>query len=164
MKLGRKGFMLVEVVVVSTVISTILVTMYTAITRVSNAYKTRDSYNNIDALYLAMTENDTLIRDKDLEQLIQNNTAIEISNDDLINMYMENNTYVHLYFSPYNKDKILTIKEKSNIQTTKNYIDYITDKLDFNDSNYNYLIISEICRTEDDCYYYALKQKINTNG
>ena len=44
---GRKGFMLAEVVVVSAVISTVLVTMYIAINRVSSAYETRNSYEII---------------------------------------------------------------------------------------------------------------------
>ena len=43
--------MLAEVVVVSAVISTVLVTMYIAINRVSSAYETRNSYYDIDALF-----------------------------------------------------------------------------------------------------------------
>ena len=62
-KLGRKGFMLAEVVVVSAVISTVLVTMYIAINRVSSAYETRNSYYDIDALFFAEEIND-LIKDK----------------------------------------------------------------------------------------------------
>ncbi len=63
-KLGRKGFMLAEVVVVSAVISTVLVTMYIAINRVSSAYETRNGYYDIDALFFAEEIND-LIKDKE---------------------------------------------------------------------------------------------------
>ena len=44
----------------------------------------------------------------------------------------------------------------SNKETTKEFIDYLGTKFDFND-DYNYVIISELCKTDDDCYYYALK-------
>ena len=52
--------MLAEVVVVSAVISTVLVTMYIAINRVSSAYETRNSYYDIDALFFAEEINDLI--------------------------------------------------------------------------------------------------------
>ena len=52
-KIGNKGFMLGEVVVVSSVVAAVLVTMFIAINRLSSAYETRNTYYDIDAAYLA---------------------------------------------------------------------------------------------------------------
>lgn len=159
MKLSRKGFMLVEVVVVSAVISAVLITMYIAVNRVSNAYSKRDNFNNIDALYLAMTENDALIRNGDLADFISDNETTSISNEELLSTYNKTNWDANLYFVPYKKSKVEEIKEINTKETMTEFVDYISNKLDFTVSKYNYMIVSEICKTEDDCYYYALKLK-----
>lgn len=164
MKLGRKGFMLVEVVVVSAVISTVLVTMFIAINRVSSAYSTRDSYNSVDALYLAMAENDILRENNDLSDLVCNNSnANEIPDSNFENLKGAYNSIgsINLYYSPYNRDEVLSLK--NNKATFDGFIDYISNKLDYSNTNYNYLIIAELCKTEDDCYYYALKLKYDTS-
>lgn len=163
MKLGRKGFMLVEVVVVSAVISTVLVTMFIAINRVSSAYSTRDSYNSVDALYLAMAENDILRENNDLSDLVCNTSnAKKITDSNLEKVYKDIDIYsINLYYSPYNRDEVLSLK--NNKATFDGFIDYISNKLDYSNTNYNYLIIAELCKTEDDCYYYALKLKYDTS-
>ena len=161
MKLGRNGFMLVEVVVVSAVISTVLVTMFIAINRVSSAYSTRDSYNSVDALYLAMTENDILRENNGLSDLVCNNSnAREITDSSLKGAYNSIGS-INLYYSPYDRGKVLSLK--NNKATFDGFIDYIDNKLDYSNTNYNYLIIAELCKTEDDCYYYALKLKYDTS-
>ena len=162
MKFGRKGFMMAEVVVVSVVIAVVLITLFTGLNRVSSAYEKRDRYYDIDALYLAMMENDALIENRSINNLIKTGNSIKITNDDvnlLLNTY--NNDDVNLYFSLYEKGKIdelkdLSTTEETTKKTTKEFIDYLKDKFDFND-DYNYVIISEICKNVDDCYYYALK-------
>ena len=161
MKLGRKGFMLVEVVVVSAVIATVLVTMFIAINRVSSSYSTRDSYNSVDALYLAMAENDMLRENNDLSDLICNNSNTrEITDSSLKEAYKDIGS-INLYYSPYDSGKVLYLKK--NKATFDGFIDYISNKLDYSNTNYNYLIIAELCKTEDDCYYYALKLKYDTS-
>lgn len=161
MKLGRNGFMLVEVVVVSAVIATVLVTMFIAINRVSSSYSTRDSYNSVDALYLAMAVNDILRENNDLSDLVCNNSnANEITDSSLKEVYKDIGS-INLYYSPYDRDKVLSLKK--NKATFDGFIDYISNKLDYSNTNYNYLIISELCKTEDDCYYYALKLKYDTS-
>lgn len=161
MKLGRKGFMLVEVVVVSAVIATVLVTMFIAINRVSSSYSTRDSYNSVDALYLAMAVNDILRENNELSDLICNNSNTrEITDSSLKEAYKDIGS-INLYYSPYDRDKVLSLKR--NKATFDGFIDYIDNKLDYSNTNYNYLIIAELCKTEDDCYYYALKLKYDTS-
>lgn len=166
MKLGRKGFMLVEVVVVSAVISTVLVTMFIAINRVSSAYSTRDSYNSVDALYLAMAENDILRENNGLSDLVCNNSnAKKITDSNFENLKGAYNSIgsINLYYSPYNRDEVSSLKRNNNKATFLGFIDYISNKLDYSNTNYNYLIIAELCKTEDDCYYYALKLKYDTS-
>lgn len=158
MKFGRKGFMMAEVVVVSVVIAVVLITLFTGLNRVSSAYEKRDRYYDIDALYLAMMANDILIKSGDINTIIKTGNSIKITNNDvnlLLNTY--NNDDVNLYFSLYEKGKIDKLKDLSTTkETTKEFIDYLGTKFDFND-DYNYVIISEICKNVDDCYYYALK-------
>lgn len=158
MKFGRKGFMMAEVVVVSVVIAVVLITLFTGLNRVSSAYEKRDRYYDIDALYLAMMANDILIKSGDINTIIKTENSIKINNDDvnqLLNTY--NNDDVNLYFSLFGKGKLTELKKlPTTKETTKEFIDYLGTKFDFND-DYNYVIISEICKNVDDCYYYALK-------
>ncbi len=139
--------MLAEVVVVSAVISTVLVTMYIAINRVSSAYETRNNYYDIDALFFAEEIND-LIKDKDPpkdpELLLGDLSAAyeSLGYKEAANGY---------YITPSTLNNNIEGK-----QTLKDFISYLKTKLS-NDNNYNYIIISELCTTDDDCHYYALK-------
>ena len=147
--------MLAEVVVVSAVISTVLVTMYIAINRVSSAYETRNSYYDIDALFFAEEIND-LIKDKGP----QTDSNSKLSLRDLYTAYQslgykEANGY---YITPSTLNN--TIEGK---QTLKDFMSYLKTKLS-NDNNYKYIIVSELCTPDDDCRYYALKVKVGDNN
>lgn len=145
--------MLAEVVVVSAVISTVLVTMYIAINRVSSAYETRNGYYDIDTLFFAEEIND-LIKDKEPP------AKQELSLGDLSTAYQnlgykEANGY---YITPSTLNN--TIEGK---QTLKDFMSYLKTKLS-NDNNYKYIIVSELCTPDDDCRYYALKVKVGDNN
>lgn len=150
--------MLAEVVVVSAVISTVLVTMYIAINRVSSAYETRNSYYDIDALFFAEEIND-LIKDKEPPtdsnpKLSLGDLSTAYRNKDYLN-YKEANGY---YITPSTLNN--TIEGK---QTLKDFMSYLKTKLN-NDNNYTYIIVSELCTPDDDCRYYALKVKVGDNN
>lgn len=150
--------MLAEVVVVSAVISTVLVTMYIAINRVSSAYETRNSYYDIDALFFAEEIND-LIKDKELQidsnpKLSLGDLSTAYQNQDYLN-YKKANGY---YITPSTLNN--TIEGK---QTLKDFMSYLKSKLS-NDNNYTYIIVSELCTPDDDCRYYALKVKVGDNN
>ena len=70
MKFGRKGFMLAEVIVVSVVLATVLVTLFSGLNSVSSAYDIRSHYYDIDSLYVAMEINDTLIKNNSMDFII----------------------------------------------------------------------------------------------
>lgn len=139
--------MLAEVVVVSAVISTVLVTMYIAINRVSSAYETRNSYYDIDALFFAEEIND-LIKDKGP----QTDSNSKLLLGDLSTAYQSLGYKANGYYiTPSTLNN--TIEGK---QTPKDFMSYFKTKLS-NDNNYKYIIVSELCITDDDCRYYALK-------
>ena len=146
--------MLAEVVVVSAVISTVLVTMYIAINRVSSAYETRNSYYDIDALFFAEEIND-LIKDKKL----QADSNSKLSLGDLYTAYQSLGYKANGYYiTPSTLNN--TIEGK---QTLKDFMSYLKSKLS-NDNNYKYIIVSELCTPDDDCRYYALKVKVGDNN
>lgn len=145
--------MLAEVVVVSAVISTVLVTMYIAINRVSSAYETRNNYYDIDALFFAEEIND-LIKDKGSP------TDSELSLGDL------SNAYISLGYNEANGYYVTSTTLNNTIegkQTLKDFMSYLKSKLN-NDNNYKYIIVSELCTPDDDCRYYALKVKVGDNN
>ena len=162
MKLNKKGFMMAEVVVVSVIICTALVTLYTGINRVSNAYKIRNKYYDINALYMAEKANLYLINNGNINELITNNKSVKISDSNLnniTNIYKSSNSdsTTNIYFSMYNKNKINNLTNINSINVTfKDFVTYLDGHLDYNE-DYNYLIISEICNDKDDCNYYGLK-------
>lgn len=157
MKLDRKGFMLAEVVVVSVVIATVLVTLFTGLNRVSSAYSLRNRYYDLDSAYVAMEINDLLIRNNILSTLKTENTSKELSSDSNISslhdFYSKTGSNIISYFTPYDKDKLANLTGK---QTFNDYLSYLGESLDFDD-DYDYLVIVERCESADDCYYYALK-------
>lgn len=154
--------MLAEVVVVSAVISTVLVTMYIAINRVSSAYETRNSYYDIDALFFAEEIND-LIKDKKL----QTDSNPKLSLGDLSTAYRDLSTaYQSLGYKKANGYYITPSTLNNTIegkQTLKDFMSYLKTKLS-NDNNYTYIIVSELCTHDDDCRYYALKVKVGDNN
>lgn len=172
MKLGRKGFMLAEVVVVAVVIATVLVTLYVGLNNMSSAYETRNKYYDVDSLYIAMEINDILIRENSINSFDKNNVTLLSDYVSNFESFYENNIKYNItsYFVPYKSSEDGTTytlqkgidKLKSMVvnSTFKDYIDYLSGNLIFDD-DYDYIIIveRENINDEDDCYYYALKLK-----
>ena len=124
--------MLAEVVVVSAVISTVLVTMYIAINRVSSAYETRNSYYDIDALFFAEEIND-LIKDKGP----QTDSNSKLLLGDLSTAYQSLGYKANGYYiTPSTLNN--TIESK---QTLKDFMSYFKTKLS-NDNNYKYIFFN----------------------
>ena len=167
MRINRKGFMLAEVIIVSVIICVVLVSLFTGINRVTKAYDLRNRYYDVNALYMAEKANLYLIEDKSINTL---NGPVKVENSNLnevISFYNSGNTgsVVNIYFTPYDKDKLIKLKniEETN-QTFKDFIDYLSGHLEFpkeleEPSKYTYMLISEICNSTDDCYYYGLGVK-----
>ena len=154
--------MLAEVVIVSVVVATVLVTLFIGLKNVSSAYETRNRYYDIDSLYAAMDINDILIKNN--SSFINSNTAIELTNDNDINEFYEfykNTGYsIKSYLSPYNSMQMQSLKNLNDNVTFYEYIDYLDGNINFNE-DYDYIIIVERTNInyKDECYYYALKLK-----
>ena len=154
--------MLAEVVIVSVVVATVLVTLFIGLKNVSSAYETRNRYYDIDSLYAAMDINDILIKNN--SSFINSNTAIELTNDNDINEFYEfykNTGYsIASYLTPYKSEQMLTLKNLNDNVTFDEYIDYLDGNINFSE-DYDYIIIVERTNIndKDDCYYYALKLK-----
>ena len=165
MKLNKKGFMLAEVVVVSVVIATTLVTLYVALNRLISAFDTRNTYYDIDAAYLAVEVNNILIENGIINTLLsQSEPQIKEVSSDKNNEYLDVKNFVghysgnkKVYFSPYSNDKIDSITSQSINQTFIDYINYLNDNFDYEET-YKYVIITEMCDdTNNNCRYYTLK-------
>lgn len=165
MKLNRKGFMMAEVVVVSVIICTVLVTLYTALARINAAYDTRNKYYDIDTLYFTEEVNYSLISSGLINTLIKNKNSVELNlegqniNLDKISFFYSsnNNGKIKIYFSPYKKNDVKKLADSTGTKETfKDYIKYAKDHFDYNE-DYEYMLITEMCKTDDDCYYYGLR-------
>ena len=155
MKLNNRGFMLAEVVVVSVVIATVLVTLYVALNRLTSAFETRNTYYDVNTAYLAAEVNNILVEDGSINDLILAKDIKDLSSDmsDILELYSGNKK---VYFSPYS-NYIVEIKNESDNQTFKDYIDYLNDNFNYN-GEYSYVIIAEMCVSDrTDCHYYTLR-------
>lgn len=165
MKLNRKGFMMAEVVVVSVIICTVLVTLYTALARINNAYDTRNKYYDIDTLYFTEEVNYSLISSGLINTLIKNKNSVKVTLEgqgidlnEISSFYNSNNKgETKIYFSLYKKDDVAKLADSTGAKETfKDYIKYAKDHFDYNE-DYEYMLITEMCKTDDDCYYYGLR-------
>ena len=165
MKLNRKGFMMAEVVVVSVIICTVLVTLYTALVRINNAYDTRNRYYDIDTLYFTEEINYSLISSGLINKLITNGNSVKVTLEgqgidlnEISSFYNSNNKgETKIYFSLYKKNDVKKLANLTGLnETFKDYITYANDHFDYNE-DYEYMLITEMCKTNDDCYYYGLR-------
>ena len=66
---------------------------------------------------------------------------------------------VKVFLSLYTEEKLRELKEIYTSVSFGNYIDYLLDRIDFNES-YSYFIVVELQKKDvNDCYYYALRVK-----
>ena len=150
-KIGNKGFMMAEVVVVSVIVATTLVVLYTSVNRLTTAFNLRNRYHDLDCLNLAIAVNDELISSGDINTLIKDSYSTVV-NTDIKNLFNNDYKRVNVYYIKNNTS--LDINNiNSNLNTTaKEYFEYLDKN---KDNKYNYYIVSEMCETEDNCFYYG---------
>ena len=169
MKKNNKGFMLVEVIIVTVVVATIMTSLYVVFNRVYNAYDKKSMYSEIDPIYALK-----MIEDYMLDEEVNNNFML----NNLINSnktYTEItcsigstdfNSYCNAVFEEYNVNKIYlventltalnSLKSKVTNQTFKDYIDYLLN-MGINTTNflgsgnvYTELFVIEVYTVADD--------------
>ena len=170
MKIGNRGFMLAEVVVVSVVIATVLVTLFAGLNNVSSSYETRNKYYDVDSLYVAMEINDILVREEKINTISKSDITLLSGGDiDRFKAFYKNKVgyNINSYFIPYKSTSdntyslergFNTLKNRTINSTFKEYIDYLSGNIEL-DANFDYIIVveRENVSDKDDCYYYALK-------
>lgn len=166
MKLNKKGFMLAEVVVSASVIAVILVTLYIGLNRMTSAYEKRNRYYDIDAQQVAMEVNDALNRNGnpifdggEYIKLSVTNEEFESDAPALCELYKNelDITADNVYIVRDDSTGLGKLKDEINNESFEDYLDYIINKIDFNE-NYSYFIVVEL-QKNNDYYYYTLKVK-----
>ena len=168
-KLNNKGFMLVEVIIVTVIVATLMTSLYVAFTRVYKVYDLKSRYSNIDGIYALNTIMNYYIENVSMNKLINdtkdkyinirsnssycntNNYCEKIKN--IIDNYKINNLYI------IDKEKLIdNINEEDTTQTLKDYINYLNDTLDKTDNNNSvkaYLIGEFTISATNEIYNYA---------
>lgn len=150
-KLNKKGFMMAEVIVVSAVIMTTLVSLYTSYNKIFSIYEQRVKYYDVTTLYEL-----AFIRDNDMYEMDGNNVILKDTSD------LSNTNYNRKLFY-VDKDEINNI-DKSNINKTyQEYIEYLDGSIDWNKQydgcGFEHILIMERCKIDnnDDCTYAYLE-------
>ena len=144
-----RGFALVETLIVSTIIATILIYVFVQFNALQSEYNESFKYNDVDDLYKLDSIKSYINL---LDNTAKTNIITKITSDDIIIMDKENNTYTYItYFDNQNdlltnlgiKTLILTKADINNVDTSslskniKDMIKRIDNKSD------NYRIIAE---------------------
>lgn len=157
-KLDSKGFLLTELLVTATLVSTVLIFLYTQFYTIKRSYDTSFKYNTVNGLYALsnvrsfLEENDIYI----LTQVLNTTSYIDLKND---NLQTANTTYFnelmtglnikYLIFTNQNIDNLINqINNGTALNSdTNEYEDLkkFIKRIDFDnkDTSNNYRIIAE---------------------
>ena len=160
---NNKGFMLAEVVIVSAVLITTLVSLYAGFAKVYKAYEERSSFFDTDSIYALKSIEDTLIDEGLFNNIINEiNTsnyvsylAENLTDDSYINSYLKellgNYNIEYFYITKYDNASLTTIIESdANNIIFNDFLKYLQKNLNFDD-NYNYIFLS---KTKDGRFAY----------
>ena len=177
MRRNRNGFMLVEVIIASTVIVTAMIGLYTSYNKTYKNYERRNNYYHVDAMYASKEMVRYLLENDQLNQLINQlpTSQEEVNNENNQNVSTEsiiyliknstceavNDQFKNNFCSPLQtlygvKNMILADYDKSVLQalpveneTFKEYINFIIGYYNIEDANIN---VSE----ESNTYQYVI--------
>ena len=144
--MNNKGFMMTEVVVVSVIVLSVLVTMYVSYGKLFTGFKEKINYYNPDSIYKLANVRDAMIKDGTLNTLIKEYTStIKIDSycKWLCNELKSTN---NIYISNYGDLK----KINNTNQTFKDYIAFLENNIE-NKNNYYLIIETEVYNN----YYYS---------
>lgn len=146
MKLNKKGFMMAEVIVVSSIVLITLTSLYISYNKIYSTYKKRINYYDVSIIY-------------DLDKIRRNVVIDAPTNNTKINIKdSESNTTV--YAIPLTGNKITdTNTNLSQENTTFNeYLKYLKNSITVN--NCNYILVMEKCdEAKKGCKYGYLESE-----
>ena len=168
MKKNNKGFMLVEVIVTSTIIVTAMIGLYTSFNKLYKNYNARNSYYNIDAVYATKAIFNDMLKSGELnknindifqnsnyEYLIKNGSCTAFVDNDSCSKILEFYKVKNMIIVEYDKEIINTnLRNTFQNETFKEYTDYVVSYYDVTtNEEYSYLLLTEIYDGSN--YYYA---------
>jgi len=143
--MNNKGFMMAEVVVVSSIVLVVLTGLYTSYGKILSIYKQRVSYYDVDTLYKLA--------------YIRDNIDFSVINPSLSNSVYNSNGELVYYINKYDISNLNVIN-----QTFNDYLDFLNGSLDVenikvNDKNVTNILVMEKCKTDgkSDCRYAYLE-------
>ena len=154
-----KGFMLVELIVTSTIVVTAMVLLYANFNKIYSLYKTKNNYYDVDGVYATkemvnhLLKNDlnnfinTTLENEHYQFLIENGTCKD-ETDTTCQEIQELYSIKNMIFTEYDKAVIKKLLEDNKFEkeTFKDYINYVISYYNISDSKttYNYIILTEI--------------------
>lgn len=145
MKLNKKGFMMAEVIVVSSIVLITLTSLYISYNKIYSTYKKRINYYDVSIIY----DLDKIRRNVVIDAPT-NNTKIE---NDVIS---ESNTTVYAIPLPITDNKITDLSQENT--TFNEYLEYLKNSITVN--NCNYILVMEKCdEAKKECKYGYLESK-----
>ena len=165
---NNKGFMLIEVIVTSTIVLTSMIALYISFNKLYNNYNVKNSYYNLDVTYATKKIIDSMINEKSINKLLNNNIndykyiikenqCIKIEekyltfNCETIKEFYKVDNMILL---KYNLDSFNNLLNNNLTVTFKDYIEYVKKMYDISNSEeYNYIILTEVKQNKK--YYYS---------
>lgn len=126
MKLNKKGFMMAEVIVVSSIVLITLTSLYISYNKIYSTYKKRINYYDVSIIY-------------DLDKIRRNVVIDAPTNNTKIDS--ESNTTV--YAIPLTGNKITDTNLSQENTTFNEYLEYLKNSITVN--NCSYILVMEKC-------------------
>lgn len=143
MKLNKKGFMMAEVIVVSSIVLITLTSLYMSYNKIYSTYKKRINYYDVSIIY-------------DLDQIRRNEVIATPTNNTKIIKDVESNTTV--YAIPLTDNKITDTNLSQENTTFNEYLEYLKNSITVD--NCNYILVMEKCdKDKKECKYGYLESE-----
>lgn len=167
-RVDSKGFMLVEVIVSTVVVVTIMTSLYILFNRVYNTYELKSTYTNVDAIYTIKTIEDffvdnmkmnDLFSDEDYKKVECNDFfsgTILYSCEDIFNQYKVSGLYLMKKQSGNELSEITGVN-----QTFNDYIKYLNNAVVKKEAEGYWFVIEtyEIGNSDDGTADYKILNK-----
>ena len=141
MKLNKKGFMMAEVIVVSSIVLITLTSLYMSYNKIYSTYKKRINYYDVSIIY-------------DLDK-IRRNVVIDVPTNNT-KIGSESNTTV--YAIPLTDNKITDTNLSQENTTFNEYLKYLKNSITVN--NCSYILVMEKCdEDKKECKYGYLESE-----
>lgn len=124
-KLNNFGFMLVEVIIVTVVIVSIMTSLYVVFNRVYKMYEIKNKYSNVDGIYALGLIRDELVDNLTINSLLDSakeNVYVTIDKDNCVG----NVSFCDAIFSNYKINKVILVNLYSYIVENNSNVDTVS--------------------------------------